>query len=157
MPLPSNFSFVWNNLLAGSAHPAASGNLGATLASLSERGISAVLSLTETPLDFAPLREFGFDYLHLPIDDFTAPSPEQIEQAIAWLDEQLDASHGTLVHCHAGIGRTGTILACYLVHRGMDAAAAIKLVRRLRPGSVEIYAQEYAVYQYARRHGAEPA
>jgi len=54
-----------------------------------------------------------------------------------------------VVSCYAGIGRTGTVLACYLVHRGEEPAEAIIRVRRLRPGSIETPEQETAVRQYA--------
>ena len=52
------------------------------------------------------------------------------------------------VHCGAGMGRTGTFLAAYLVSQGMTAHDAIAEVRRLRPGSIETPAQERAVAQY---------
>src|SRR5688572_24617464 len=82
MSLPPNFSYVWKTMVAGSAHPASGGNLTASLADLRRRGISAILSLTESPLEFSPIREFGFEYLHLPIEDFSAPTPEQIERGV---------------------------------------------------------------------------
>jgi atypical dual specificity phosphatase len=47
------------------------------------------------------------------------------------------------------MGRTGTMLACYLVHRDTDPRAALAQVRHHRPGSVETWAQELAVYEYA--------
>ena len=67
-----------------------------------------------------------------------------------------DGGHGVLVHCFAGLGRTGTILACFLVAQGMDAAEAIAHVRTRRPGSVEVYSQEFLVYQYARMIQEQP-
>ncbi len=151
MTLPHNFSFVWKDLVAGSAHPGYGAELHASLTELIEHGIGAILSLTEEPLPSSPLSEFGIDYLHLPVDDFTAPSGEQIDQAIDFIKSQLKYKRGTLIHCHAGIGRTGTVLACFLVSQGHEPADAIAQVRRRRPGSCEVYTQEYAVHQYARR------
>jgi atypical dual specificity phosphatase len=151
MSLPPNFSFIWKNLVAGSGHPAGLGNLSAVLGTLRQRGFGAILSLTESPLEFSSIREFGFEYLHLPIDDFTAPTEEQVETGVAFIEQQIAHGHAALVHCHAGIGRTGTLLACFLVGRGADAATAIQQVRRLRPGSLEVYSQEYAVYQFAKK------
>jgi atypical dual specificity phosphatase len=58
---------------------------------------------------------------------------------------------GVAVHCTAGKGRTGTVLAAYLVTTGLSAHAAIDRVRHLRPGSVETPDQEEAVEEFARR------
>jgi atypical dual specificity phosphatase len=66
---------------------------------------------------------------------------------------------GVAVHCAAGLGRTGTVLAAYLVARGEEPRAALARVRDLRPGSVETADQERAVEAYARRlrgAGGEP-
>ena len=54
------------------------------------------------------------------------------------------------MHCYWGLGRTGTMLACYLVKLcGMDAQSAITQVRYTRPYSIETYEQEEAVFDYA--------
>lgn len=150
MTLPANFGFVWKKLVAGSAHPGSGRELVDNLAGLREAGIAAIVSLTEDPLEIAPLREFGMDYFHLPIEDFSAPTQQQVLEAVQLMQANVDRGTGVLVHCRAGIGRTGTILACFLVHSGMGAEEAIREVRRLRPGSVEVYAQENCVYQFAR-------
>lgn len=156
MALPSNFSFIWEHLLAGSGHPGQGGRLASALTTLRDNEITAILSLSEEPLEKALLQEFEFQYLHLPIDDFTAPTPAQIDAAMRFLGEQVDAGHGALVHCRAGIGRTGTILACFLVSRGWQPAEAIAALRRMRPGSLEVLQQEEAVFEYARRRQGKP-
>lgn len=62
------------------------------------------------------------------------------------------SSQAVAVHCALGFGRTGTMLACYLVkERGLAAGDAIAEVRRLRPGSIETYEQEKAVFQFYQR------
>lgn len=151
MSLPLNFSFVWKDLLAGSGHPGYGGELIAALSALEEAGIKSILSLTEESLELPPLHEFGFAYMHLPVEDFTAPTQQQVESAVKFIDNGIGRNEGVLIHCRAGIGRTGTILACYLVSQGMEPFAAIEQVRQTRPGSCEVYAQEFAVHQYARR------
>ena len=55
------------------------------------------------------------------------------------------------VHCGAGLGRTGVIVACYFVAKDMTAKNAVARVRRLRPGSIETEEQEEAVNEFARR------
>lgn len=151
MTLPPNFSFIWERQVAGSGHPGGGGRLADTLTTLREYDITGILSLSEVPLEKALLREFDFHYLHLPIEDFTAPSPQQVEEAMAFINGQVERGQGALVHCHAGMGRTGTILACFLVSRGWQPQDAIATVRQKRPGSLEVDEQEILVYEYARR------
>ena len=113
-----------------------------------KQGIGAVISLTEHPLDHSLLSEFGMDYLHLPIEDFTAPTLEQMQSAIEFIRQQEAKGHAVLVHCQAGIGRTGTILAAWMATQYMDAQQAIDHVRQLRPGSLEVPCQEQAIYEF---------
>ena len=67
------------------------------------------------------------------------------------------SNHRTVgVSCGAGLGRTGTILACYLVTQGYDADAAINQIRKNRPGSIETQEQEDAIKAYALTIGEWP-
>jgi atypical dual specificity phosphatase len=64
---------------------------------------------------------------------------------------RLAAEQSVVVHCGAGLGRTGTLLACYLVSTGLRPDQAIARVRCVRPGSVETRAQEAAVEAFGQR------
>ncbi|KAK3273738.1 hypothetical protein CYMTET_18039 [Cymbomonas tetramitiformis] len=72
--------------------------------------------------------------------DMTCPSlglALDIVQVIA--HHCIDRKRRCAVHCHAGLGRTGLIIACYLVYAmGMGSQAAIQLVRKQRPGSLQV-------------------
>jgi atypical dual specificity phosphatase len=118
---------------------------------LKDEGIDVIVTLTERPLSGPLISEFGFEYHHLPIQDFTPPTPEQIDEFVRLVRRAADAGRKTVVHCFAGRGRTGTLAACYLVHMGHTPEEAIALVRRDRPGSVETAEQAAAVLDYARR------
>src|SRR5262249_14345537 len=83
------------------------------------RGIGAVLSLTETPLDTDALDRCELASLHLPIDDQTAPRPDQFASALEFIDRQRAEGRAVAVHCKMGQGRTGTILAAHLVRAGI--------------------------------------
>ena len=128
--------------------------LEADLQGLAEAGVGALVSLTEAPLDGEAVRAFGLDLLHLPIRDMAAPGPEDVARFVAFVEGSLEAGRPVGVHCLVGRGRTGTMLACYLVKGGCGPGEAIFRVREARPGSIETAAQEDAVFDYAR-HLAE--
>jgi atypical dual specificity phosphatase len=121
------------------------------LAALRAAGVTRVISLTGAPLAPELLRENGLVAFHLPLADLTAPSMEQVAAFVAALTPWMDSGEKVAVHCGAGLGRTGTMLACYLVSRGMPAEKALREVRKRRPGSVESREQEEAVHEYAAR------
>jgi len=140
-----NFSWIDPCKLAGSARPESETDL----ESLKKLGIRAIVSLTEEPLDF-DVDRLGFDYLHSPITDFEAPSQDQLFKIIRFIEESISKSKPVLVHCAAGKGRTGLVLAAYLVRHGKRADDAINQVRALRPGSIEMPVQQDAVRLYAK-------
>lgn len=150
--LPGNFSYIIPGKLAGCAQPGGWSDMRSDLAGLARMGIGAIVSLTEDPLDLATLRDVGLRGLHLPVPDFTAPTLSQIREYVAFVDDCFEDGLAVVTHCAAGIGRTGTMLACYLVHAGMTATQAIQTVRRERPGSIETAQQEQCVAHYYRNH-----
>lgn len=117
-------------------------------AALSESRIGAVLSLTERN-PFGGGVPDGIAHLHLPVDDMTSPSRSQLAQAIDFIRQRVEEDRPVLVHCLAGYGRTGTVLACYLVAEGWDPEEAMREVRAVRPGSIETSGQEAAVRSFS--------
>ena len=84
--------------------------------------------------------------------DFAAPSTEQIERSLDAVLETLAAGKAAAVHCGGGLGRTGTVLACYLASsEGLGAEEAIQRVRAMRPGSVETPAQLATIHTWTER------
>ncbi len=146
--MPRNFSWLIPDEIAGMAMPASTVS---DFESLKEQNIDAIVSLTEQPLYSALIEEFGFEYKHVPIEDLTAPSLEQIDEFVEFATSMKERGKKVVVHCGAGIGRTGTMLACYLVHKGYSAAEAINEVRQKRPGSIETVEQEEIVIKYAEK------
>ncbi len=86
------------------------------------------------------IQAFNFRWQHVPIPDFGTPSDATWE---AWDEIRCDVRRivGTrgrlLLHCAAGLGRTGMIAAKLLVECGLTPEAAISRLRRLRPGTIE--------------------
>jgi atypical dual specificity phosphatase len=147
----SNFSWLIENQLAGVSYPHSE----YVLALLKKQGVKALLSLSEKPVSPNLLARYEFRIEHLPVPDFTAPTLNQVERAIAIIDGFLAQGLPVAVHCGAGLGRTGTILACYLVSRGSSAKDAIELVRTRRPGSIEMPEQEAVIELYERHRKAQ--
>ncbi len=124
------------------------------LAALSGQGVRLLVNLHERSHDPARLGRHSLREIHLPVKDFAAPSSRQIERAVDTILGTVAAGQAAAVHCRGGLGRTGTVLACYLASgEGLGAEEAIRHVRALRPGSVETAAQAAAVDAWARRPG----
>lgn len=94
--------------------------------------------------------EAGLMVRHLPVPDQQIPGLANASDLVAWCDEGTAAGEAVVVCCMGGLGRSGTIAACYLVAHGLDAAKAISVVRRARnPRAVENTAQEAFLAAYA--------
>ncbi len=127
--------------------------LAADVAAIRAFGAAGVVSLVEehelTRLGVtsmpAQLRRAQLWWKHLPIPDMGVPD-ELFEQRWqgegAQLRDTLRMGGHVVLHCWAGLGRTGTIAARLLVEFGMEPAAAILRVRHARPGSIQTSHQE---------------
>ncbi len=124
---------------------------------LREQGVQLILCLTEDAPRRSWINEAGLLSLHLPIEDMRPPTQPQIDLCLAAIEKAEYANKfGVGIHCTAGLGRTGTMLACWLVrHDDLSARDAITRMRRLRPGSIETAEQEDAIVEFARRRKME--
>jgi atypical dual specificity phosphatase len=145
-----NFSWLFENKLAAMPYPESEDAF--TL--LYEKGIRAMLNLAERSYSYQTPAKIGILTRHIPVPDFTAPTLQHVEEAVAMISSCLENHMPVAVHCMAGLGRTGTILACHLVATAMPANNAIMRIREWRPGSIETSEQEAVVYEYERHINA---
>jgi atypical dual specificity phosphatase len=141
-----NFAWLVPGRLAGCGRP----DTRVGVRFLADQGVRTLLSLAEPP-PAAWLAEAAITNHRLEgLADQAAPSPAQLEEALRVIDHSLAAGRPVAVHCHAGLGRTGTVLAGHLVRHGATAAAAIAEVRRAyHPRAVENAAQEASIQRFA--------
>ncbi|MFC1972628.1 dual specificity protein phosphatase family protein [Chloroflexota bacterium] len=144
-----NFSWLVDGQLAGHQAPSSEQDL----IWLQAQGVLALVRMAEihkSQLNSHQIEQFGILDWHEPVTDMTAPKPAQINRVIQFIMKSLSQGKPVGVSCGAGLGRTGTILACYLVNQGFTPELAIKEVRVKRPGSIETLGQEEAIKGYAK-------
>jgi len=121
------------------------------LAALQSAGVRAVVSLLNIPSDASVYESVGFSFLCLPVPDGGAPTFEQAEEFVRFVTMQRAARRPVAVHCEAGLGRTGTLLATYLIAQGDSTATAIKRVRAAERVAIETACQIHFLERYAER------
>lgn len=148
---PTNFSWVIENKLAGSGTPM-------TLEQyrwLIKNNIKSIVTVREFPLPQKWLVDneketIINDYKFVYVKDYGAPSLEVLDNIVDYINIKITKEKKPLVvHCAAGKGRTGTILAAYLLKQdNISSQDAIKKIRSLRPGSIQSKIQEEILHEY---------
>jgi atypical dual specificity phosphatase len=83
---------------------------------LAAAGITAVVNTCEEyggPI--TAYERFGIEQLRVPIVDFTHPTLAEVEKAVKFMENKVDAGGKVYVHCKAGRGRSATVAACWLM------------------------------------------
>jgi len=119
-------------------------------------GVIAVLDLTAELSEAEALR--AGTYLNVPILDLSAPAPEQLETAVAFLARET-ARGPVYVHCKVGYSRTAAVVSAYLMRSGAAATVdeAVSLLRAVRPTLVVRPEARRALERFAADGKAEPA
>jgi len=146
---PRGFVWIEDGRLAATPMPGITNDVDYDLDLLTGVGITTLISLTERPFPPEPLIRHGLKTLHLSIADRKAPSPAEMDQLVTQMRNLLAEGEVLAVHCLAGLGRTGTILAAYLVkEKGLPAQVALNQIRRFNRQFVQSDDQEDFLVEY---------
>lgn len=147
---PTNFSWVIPQKLAGSGLPSSFDQL----TWLASNGVKCLITVREIPLPQVWFEKIKSQYSEmesyfLKTDDYNAPSVDEISQVVEYIDQKIQANKPVLVHCAAGKGRTGTVLAAYMIKKeGLTPIEAVRKLRNMRPGSIQSERQEMAINSF---------
>jgi len=147
-PLPSHFHWVRPGL-AGMGRPGLLGDLDTDLDAIAAHGVELLVSLTEEPPPVDALRARGIASRHVPIPDMNVPSLAAMTGLAREIGRARGGGVGVAVHCHAGLGRTGAVLAAFLVATGAAPDDAVVEVRRAIRGAIQSRIQLQFVYRFA--------
>jgi hypothetical protein len=101
---------------------------------LEDAGVMLFVDLTETADPLA-----GYEH-HMrrsqrswhPIEDFGTPSVAEMSRILDEVDRELAGGGGVYVHCWGGVGRTGTVIGCWLTRHGLERGDAVATLAALR-------------------------
>lgn len=123
------------------------------LKSIRDQGIDGIVNLCGEYCDLHRIeQDYGFEVYYLPVEDDRAPSLEEVEKALEWMDESIYLGKKILVHCRHGIGRTGTFVTSYLLRRGFSLKLAKEKLKNTRSGFTS-FDQWWFLRKFGKKEG----
>jgi hypothetical protein len=142
-PVPGSYWVVPGQLLAGQYPGSTRGEKAFTherLTAFLNAGFDTFFDLTRAgelppylPILTEDAAHYGraIRYRHFSVQDKGLTTPEQMKNILDALDAALAEGRKVYLHCQAGIGRTGTVVGCYLVRHGLKGTHAIHRLNEL--------------------------
>ena len=95
------------------------------------------------------LMPHGVSHYSFPWPDMGTPNFDIVLRTVQVMCDHVSKGERFLVHCHAGLGRTGLMIACWIMYQfGYDAHETVERVRRQRPGSIQTSNQLKFVHDF---------
>jgi len=155
---PRGFHWLRRGRIGGLPRPGIAAELDYDLDGLSDLGITVLVTLEEQrTVPAERLAERGIRAEWLPIVDMEPPTLEEAIAHCARVARWVRAGEVVAVHCKAGLGRTGTLLAAQLVYEGASSVEAIEEARRINRRWIQSQAQLDFLVELAAALAAERA
>lgn len=145
---PRGFRWIVPSKVATIPLPGAVIDINHDMAALRAVGVTTLITLTYNDLPQDALKRHGLRNVHLPIYDRQPPSIGQLKMLTKRMTEMIERGDVLAVHCRAGIGRTGTIVAGWLIKEGLTAQAALDRIRSINKHYVQTEEQEQFLFEF---------
>jgi atypical dual specificity phosphatase len=150
---PRGFVWIEEGRLAATPQPGVAHDVDYDLDLLKRVGITTLITLTENNFPQDALARHGLENFHLAIPDRKAPTAAEMDLLVTRMRELLAEGKVLAVHCLAGLGRTGTIIAALMVkEKGITAQAALDQIRKVNRQFVQSDDQEDFLVEYEVQH-----
>lgn len=151
---PRGFLWLKKGRLAGTPKPGIVAELEHDLEALQRVGISHLISLTAEmePVNTEDLAKYSITSGYEPFEDMGVPTLERAAYLCEEIAQLINEGEAVAVHCKAGLGRTGTVLALHLIWEGMSAPQALEHVRKMEPRWVQSEEQVQFLEEFANEY-----
>ena len=150
---PRGFTWIVDGRLAGTPWPGIVSPVNDDLRALCDAGVTYLISFTEIEFPKDTLEPYQVSSAHFPMPDMEVPSLADGLALCRWVDRLMEAGHTVAMHCKAGLGRTGTMLAMYCLWRQSGEVSATQMIRWVRgknSGMIQSRMQEEFLDTFAR-------
>jgi protein-tyrosine phosphatase len=125
----------------------------AALKTIQRAGVEVILNLCAECGNLHEVeRAAGFIVYWLPISDGYVPELDEMDDALEWLNSHIESGKKALVHCRFGVGRSGTVIAAYLLKKGLSLNHVLEKMKRT-PAAPTNRDQIKLLFEYAQKLG----
>lgn len=146
---PRGFLWLKRGELAGTPLPGVFHEIDYDMQALQRVGVTLLVSLTKRPVKTDVLDKYHIQGIASYIPDMEAPALDQAVELCMQIEKAMARGETVAVHCRAGLGRTGTVLAAYLIWEGATALAALEQARSVEPRWVQSEKQAQFLERFA--------